>query len=99
MIIEANTIAGLGLLAVDLDLAGLDRFLDERTAVVGEHRRQIGVQTDAFDLVPGSQLDDVVGHDKTSPMRTPARRASEGVAQTLSRASGWCARRAAMAIT
>src|SRR5439155_13783294 len=54
-----DPITGLGWLAVDLNAVRLDDSLNDRSAAVGEHGRQILIEAEPFHFVFGGELDDL----------------------------------------
>src|SRR5260370_33457925 len=49
----------LARLAVDLDALGLVNPLNDGSAAVGKHGRQILIETEPFDFILGGELDDL----------------------------------------
>ena len=54
-----DPITGLGWLAVDLNAVRFDDSLNDGSAAVGEHGRQILIEAEPFDFILGGELDDL----------------------------------------
>ncbi len=53
-----DAITGFARLAVDLNAVRFDDFLDDRTAMIREHARQILIKPKSFDFMFRDQFDD-----------------------------------------
>src|SRR6266446_740706 len=59
LISVAHPVAGFARFAVDLNAVRFDDSLNDGSAAVGEHGRQILIEAEPFDFVFGGELDDL----------------------------------------